>query len=360
MKGLRGADRHFYGRVFALVAAGIVGFLTLRILGPVVQPLCWALVFAVLLAPAQQRLTVRLGNRRTLAAAVLTATVLVVVAGPVTGLSGVMASEMGDLVASARKQSPQGGLKIPELAQVPVAGQPLDELRKDLGVSRSSVRGWLNGFFDTGLEAVGPLTGRLFMGVLGTMTAFAFMLVLLFLTLRDGSRLLQRTDELIPWPKPVKDKLITDLCDVLRAIVFGTTVTAILQGILVGVAFAVVGLPAPVLFGSLAAVLAMLPVGGTAFVWGPGVVALAMQDRWGAASALALWGALLVGTMDNLLQPYLVAHRARIGTLTIFLGVIGGLAAFGVIGLILGPLILVLATELLQLLREPAPASLAE
>jgi predicted PurR-regulated permease PerM len=270
----------------------------------------------------------------------------------VTGLSGVFANEVGSLV-KARTQG-SSSIKAPELADVPVAGESLDELRKDMGVSSHSVRKWLNERFDTGLAALGPLSGKLFVGAIGTLTSFGIMLVVLFFTLRDGPQMVSAVAELIPWPEDLKIALSTELVELLHALVFGTVVTAMLQGILVGAAFAVLDLRAPVVFGALAALLAMLPVGGTALVWGPAAIVLVMQDRWIAASALALWGALLVGTMDNLLQPYLVAHRVRIGTMTIFVGVIGGLAAFGLLGIILGPMILVFAKALLRLVREPA------
>jgi len=187
-----------------------------------------------------------------------------------------------------------------------------------------------------------------------TVVAFGIMLVVLFFALRDGSGLVRRGNRLVPWPDDVKHHLGGSVRDVIRAVVFGTVATATLQGALVGAAFAVLDLPGPVVFGVVAGLLAMLPVGGTAFVWVPGMIALALQDRVGAALALGLWGLLLVGTIDNLLNPYLVAHRSRVGALTVFVGVIGGLAAFGALGLVMGPLILVLAAELLRLLRGPA------
>lgn len=344
-------DRVFYLRVFALVVAAGLAWLTFQVLGPVLEPLCWAFLLAILLYPAQHWLTPRLFGRRSLAAGALTLLVFLVVAGPVSGLAGTFATEVGDLLSRFEASKPRTPLQMPEIREVPVAGESLDQLRRNLGISKGNVRGWLTATFTAALKALGPLSGKLFLGALSTMTAFAFMLVVLFFSLRDGQQLLAHTDELIPWPRAVKQKLAVDLRDLLRAVVFGTAVTAVLQGVLVGLAFAVVGLPAPVVFGALAALLAMLPIGGTAFVWGPGVLVLAVQEHWGAAAGLALWGVCLVGLIDNFLQPLLVAQRSRVGTLTIFIGVIGGLAGFGVIGLILGPLILLLVMELLKLLR---------
>lgn len=356
MNRRRQEDRLFYLRLFALAVAGVLSWLSWQVLGPVLEPLCWAFLLAVLLYPAQHWLTPRLFGRRNLAAGVLTLLVLLVVAGPVSGLAGTFATQVGDLLARTQQGATGTPMTMPELKQVPLAGGPLEQLRKDLGISKTRVREWLMATFAAALKALGPISGRLVLGALSTLTSFAFMLVVLFFSLRDGQQLLARTDELIPWPRPVKQKLAVDLRDLLRAVVFGTAVTAVLQGVLVALAFAVVGLPAPVVFGVVAGLLAMLPIGGTALVWGPGVIALALQERWGAATGLALWGVCLVGLIDNFVQPMLVAHRSRVGTLTIFVGVIGGLAGFGLIGLIVGPLILVLVMELLKLLRHvPKP-----
>jgi predicted PurR-regulated permease PerM len=93
-------------------------------------------------------------------------------------------------------------------------------------------------------------------------------------------------------------------------------------------------------------------VGGTAFVWIPGALALMTQGRWGFAIGLALWGALIVGSADNILRPYFVSGRAEISTLPVFFGVLGGIGAFGPIGMFVGPVVLALALALLRFLRD--------
>jgi predicted PurR-regulated permease PerM len=134
--------------------------------------------------------------------------------------------------------------------------------------------------------------------------------------------------------------------------VLGTLVTATIQGALIAIAFAVVGFPSPIAFGAIAAAAALLPVGGTALVWAPGAVVLAVQGRWPWAIGLAIWGAVVVGTADNFIKPRLVSGRADIGTLPVFLGVLGGLAAFGLIGAILGPVVIALTLVLLSWAEE--------
>jgi len=112
-----------------------------------------------------------------------------------------------------------------------------------------------------------------------------------------------------------------------------------------------VGLPSPVVFGALAAFLAVVPLAGTPLVWVPAVVYLALQDRWGAALFLLIWGTV-VATLDNVLRPILVSGRAEVGTLTVFIGVLGGVLAFGSIGVIAGPLVLALVVALIRFTLE--------
>jgi predicted PurR-regulated permease PerM len=128
--------------------------------------------------------------------------------------------------------------------------------------------------------------------------------------------------------------------------------TALLQGTLVAIAFALVGLPSPIVFGVITALAALLPFAGSGLVWIPAAIVLAAQQRWGAALFIVLWGALLVSLVDNFIRPMLVSGRAEVGTLTVFIGVLGGMSAFGAIGLVLGPVVLALILALLRFILE--------
>lgn len=352
----RNSTRTFYTRCFALAVAGVVAWLAWVVVQPVWQPLAWALVFAALLGPLQQVLAARLGDRPSAAAALLTLGVLAFVALPAAALVAALGSELAALADGGGVAPAEAAGQLSDLRALPVAGEPLDDLRRSFGVSRATVEEWLEEGFKALVAALGPLGGKLVAGVAGAVAGFVVMLVVLFFALRDGGRMLHRAGALVPWPATVKQRLIGRLDAVLRAVVLGTGLTALLQGGLVALAFAVLGLPGPLVFGTLAALLAVVPVGGTALVWGPAALYLAFREDWWQALALALWGTLLVGTIDNLLRPLLVAGRAQVGTVTIFVGVLGGLGAFGLIGVVLGPLVICLLIALLELLRRPASA----
>ena len=163
-----------------------------------------------------------------------------------------------------------------------------------------------------------------------------------------------RFQKLLPMSADRKERLARQIGSVTRAVVVGTLVTALIQGTLVGIAFAVVGFPSPLVFGVIAAAASLLPVGGTALVWGPGAIVLALQGKWGWAIGLAIYGIVVVGMADNLIKPRLISGHAEIEPLPVFFGVLGGLAAFGFIGMFLGPIVIALALAILRFAEEDA------
>ena len=196
-------------------------------------------------------------------------------------------------------------------------------------------------------------------GIFGNVGAHAVRPVLLLSRRRrDGERVLR----LIPMEPKKKDRLRRHLGDVTRAVVFGTLVTALAQGTLIGIAFWITGMRSPVVFGGLAFIASFIPFVGTSLVVVPAVLFLLAQGVAWKWIFMLVWGVVVAGSADNFLRPLLVSGRAEIGTLTAFFGVIGGIGAFGVVGLFLGPVVLALALALIQFAEEtraaeaPAPA----
>ena len=222
------------------------------------------------------------------------------------------------------------------------------------GISAEQIQSWLISGTREVLKRAASMGGGIFLGALGSLLAFAIMLFLLFFFLRDGDLMLARARRLIPLTEERKERLFRQLGGVTRAIVVGTSVTAILQGVLIGIGFTIAGLPSPVVFGVLAALLSMLPVGGAAFVWGPAVIWLFFDGRWGFGIFMLVWG-ILLGGLDNILRPMLISGRARISALAVFIGVLGGIPAFGAIGVIAGPVVLSLVLALIEFAEESRP-----
>ncbi|HYD55558.1 MAG TPA: AI-2E family transporter [Burkholderiales bacterium] len=350
------SDQQFYARSFALVALAILGYLLYRILEPFFAPMAWAFFIAFLLQPVQQRLARRLRGRASLSSALLSLATLVVLVGPLTGLLTAFAAQAADLLRWAQDFAAENRPANPsDLASLPVVGPALAWFQEASGVSLAQIQGWAIEGARAALKFAAGLGKLALLGALGTVIGFILMMFILFFAIRDGRALFETLRSLVPLSPQERTRLFAHLAAVTRATVFGTGVTAVVQGLLVGIGFALVGLPSPVVFGVLAALCALIPLAGTPVVWVPAVVALALQDRWGAAAFLLGWGAM-VATLDNFLRPMLVSGRAEIGTLTVFLGVLGGVGVFGAIGVVLGPLVLALIVALVRFILETGSA----
>ncbi|MDY6944397.1 MAG: AI-2E family transporter [Pseudomonadota bacterium] len=351
----------FYARTFALVTCFVLGWALFKIVQPFLGPLLWAIFIAFLLYPLHVRLAARLRGKAQWSAALLTVLTFIVIIGPLTALSAAFAAQVGDLLQIVQdKVTDQTSGNVLNLANVPWVRQGLDWLNDTLDVDLAQVQGWFTQGSREALQTLASLTGKVFMGAVGTAVGFVLMEFMLFFFIRDGGEMVSTTRELIPMAEAPKARLFDHLAAVTRAMVYGTGLTSLIQGALVGIAFLIVGLPSPIVFGVIAALVALLPFGGTALVWGPAALVLAAQSRWGATIFMLIWGTVLVSLVDNVVRPMLVSGRANVGTLTVFIGVLGGLAAFGAIGLFLGPVILALIIALIRFRLELRQAEKAE
>ncbi len=346
------ADRSFYARTFAIVTAALLAYLLYLVLSPLARPIAWALFIAFLLYPLHRWLTRRLRGRAAVSAALLTALTVLVVVGPLGALGAAFAAQVAELARRAQELAVEHRpANFAALAEVPVVGPALAWVQQTTGLTLAQIQAWAVEAAQAILKALAGLGRAAFLGALGTVIGFALMMFILFFAIRDGERMFLALRGLVPLDEREKTRLFAHLASVTRALVYGTGVTAIAQGALVGLGFAAVGLPSPVVFGVLAALAALIPLAGTPVIWVPAVITLATQDRWSAALVLLAWGGF-VTTIDNFLRPWLVSGRAEIGALTVFLGVLGGISAFGPIGIILGPLVLALVLALVRYTLE--------
>src|ERR1700731_2755208 len=341
----------FYPRVFALVVAAALGYALILIFAPFVGAMAWAAFLAFLLYPRNVRLR-RRGSGRGIAAGVVTFLAPIVILLPLSALSIDFVAQISALMQKVQKAAAELDIKsLSDLQQFPWIARINVWLEAHAGISAEQIQSGLVSATREVLRRAASMGGGFFLGALGSLLGFAIMLFLLFFFLRDGDALLLRARRLIPLDEERKGRLFRQLSDVTRAIVVGTSVTAVLQGALIGIGFTIASLPSPVVFGVLAALLSMLPVGGAAFVWGPAAIWLFVDGRWGFGIFMIGWG-LLLGGLDNVLRPLLIAGRARISALAVFIGVLGGIPAFGAIGIIAGPVVLSLVLALIEFAEE--------
>ena len=346
----------FYTRVGVLLLLGALLYLVVRIVAPLWQPLLWAVLLGALLAPFNARLSARLGDRPKLAASVTTVGVVLLVLLPLIAIGGAVAAQASQLVGRIDTTSLRTANL--DLSSYPILARPLHWLDATAGVSLSQIEAWVVTGAKRMLEAVASSGGSVFLGAVGTIVSFVLMLFVLFFVLRDGPRFGESVVRMLPIEPSLRGKLRRHLIDVTRAVFMGIGLTALVQGILLGIGFTIAGLPSPLVFGVLGALFALVPVVGTSVIWLPATLWLVLQGQPGYALFMAGWGIIVVGSVDNFLRPILISGRVEVPTLAVFIGVMGGLSAFGFVGLFLGPIVLGLLVALFRFTTEAlAPAA---
>jgi len=346
----------YYARVFGLVTAVVLGFLLVRILSPFAAPLMWAFLLAFMLQPANDKLLQRWPTKPGLAAGLLSTAALVVVAGPITFFVFAFLRQATDLLTRFQAQAAER--KLPAL-QLVLELAPVQAILARAGeftsLSKEQIIASATDAAQGALQQVASLGGTVVLGAFNVITQFGLTLFLLFFFLRDGKGMLQRGIRLVPMTRVRKEDLAKTLGGVTRAVVLGTLVTSVVQGTLVGVGFAIAGLPSPLVFGAVGAMASLIPVVGTALVWVPAAITLVAQGQSGWALFLVLWSVILVAGSDNVIRPLIISGRSNASTLLVFVGLLGGLSVFGFAGIFMGPLVLTLVATLLQYADQELP-----
>lgn len=341
----------FYLRSFQLVASAVLAWLLYEILLPLRTELGWAAVLAFILYPLSEALTRRLKGRRALAAGVITGLTPFLVLAPLAVLGAVFAGQVAHVIASLRGRTLLSGPEILErLSSLPLLGGAVDWARENASVSVGEVQGWMDSSLQALLERAAAAGGGLALGVFGTLLGFFMMLFMLYFFLQDGRAILAGIEQLIPTTSERRRRALEYLGAVTRAVVFGSVATAVIQGVIVGIGFAIARLPSPVVFGVIGVIASFLP-SGAGIVLIPAVGYLAFDGRWGAAIFLGCW-TVGMWLLENVLRPLLTARHMEVSTLAIFVGAIGGASAFGILGLIIGPVVLSFAVALARYLQR--------
>lgn len=358
----------FYARVFGLTAAAVIGYLLVRIVEPFLAPALWAALLAFTLFPLNRRIRARMRGRKGWAAALVTLLVLLGLVLPAVGVGFAFFDQAVDLGRRLQDTAAQYQIDgVEDLLRLPVIGRAVLWAQERFGLDPAKAQSWLLNALRNIVDWILAHGRSAVVGAFGFVAGLILMLFLLFFFFRDGDETMERALVLVPLDPGRKERLIQHISGVTRAVVNGTIVTAIVQGTLVGIGFWIAGLPSPVVFGALTAIASFVPLVGTGLVVVPAVLYLVMLGSWGKAIFLLVWGIVVVGAADNVLRPLLISGRSEIGALAAFVGAVGGLAAFGLVGLFGGPVIVALGLALIRFAEEgravegcPAPPGPAD
>ena len=336
----------FYGVVL------LVGYLAFTVIQPFLASLAWAAIFALTMYPLQRWLLHRIGSTR--AALVTTMVAAVLIVGPLATLLSVLASDIPRAVAFIRT--------LPETATPEGVQLAWDFLRDRSPVALpEDPTQLLNQATQTAVTFLAPRLGGVAANIATTLGSLFVMLFTLFFLLRDGPRIGDVIRRLLPFPEEERDRLIADTRDmVIASVGAGLTVSSV-QGIIGGIAFWALGVGVPVAWGLAIFVSSLLPVVGAVLVWAPPAIWWLLSGEWVRGLILIGVGTGLISGVDNVLRPILLSGRTSVSGLIVFIGLLGGVGAFGFVGLVLGPIVLVTASTLLNAMAgHPKPPPAAE
>lgn len=340
---------------FALVTFAFSLFalwLVYTIVGPFLRPLGWAAVLGLLTFPLYRQLRKWLGERETLAAALMTPAVVLTLILPVVGLMALLTQEVIAFSQLLRQASAAGPLldlshfqDWPWIKPLLSIIQPLiDRLNLDIPAMVAPAAEKLT---SVALDYSRAMVANFFTFVIKLL----LMVVALFFIYRDGEGFVRGFWSVVPLDDSSRQVLASTVKRVLTAVIYGIFLTCLVQGFLGGLGFWFTGLPSPILFGAAMVLLAPVPIVGTALIWGPGAVYLFSQGETVLAGVLIAWGVLVVGSIDNILRPLFISGRGKVPILLVAIGVLGGLVSFGLIGVITGPLVLALFLALFDIYK---------
>jgi predicted PurR-regulated permease PerM len=349
------------GRLFILGALGVALFFAWKIFRPFFSAIAIAAILDIVFYPLFTWLKRRFGGRRALAAAVTVLVVVLCVILPLVGMGILFTKQALDLYEGLSIKAQDGSLDA------------ILQFR-----DWAAVEGWLAAhapWLDTqGLNLKGIFLNLLqkvsgygvafgtavASNVLSTVGTFAVVLFSLFFVLLDGAAFAEWAWGLAPLTDKHRNILSRTFVEIIRSAVFGSGLVGIVQGLLGGLAFMVVGFPG-VLWGFVMAFMSLVPVIGTAIVWVPAGLVLLLQGQTGAGIFILVWGAVVISNSDNAIRIFVVKGPVRMHPLLLFFAIMGGLNLAGLLGVVFGPLVLAMVQALLEIFRaefmgRPAPA----
>ncbi|MCB8839895.1 AI-2E family transporter [Aurantimonas sp. VKM B-3413] len=324
-----------------LIGAVLIGlYLCWLMAAPFLPAIVWSFVLAVLARPLNIRLR-RLTGQRAISSGLTVALVAALVVFPGLMLAGTLLSEAvrnATYLEALLAANPWSAI----LDSHPLVATAVDwiDQRFDMQSILQSAAAWF------GRWSAGLLQGSI-MGSINLLLTFYF----LFYLLRDEERAVAALEDALPLSREEFALLCERVVATIRASIFGTAFVAMLQGVLGGLSFWWLGLPAPIFWGVVMGILGIVPFLGAFVIWAPAAAYLALAGDLQSAGLLAVWGTFIVGLVDNLVYPILVGRQLMIHSAVSFVAVVGGIVVFGTIGFVLGPIVVAVSLVLVRMWR---------
>ncbi len=337
--------------IFILFLTFLSIYLLYQILSPFLSSIIWAILLAMIFYPLFQKLQRFLKKKEFLSALIMTLLVFLIIVLPFTLLMVSLASEVVDGYHRTEEMIKTGQLQayLEKMKEVPILNWILARLGQHIDPSQMDPMPLLLKNLQKISTFIFNQTATLLKGFSTFIAGFFFTLLSLYYLFKDGSRFFNGVKEIIPLSSKERDLLIQRFKDMIYATIYGGILIAIVQGILGGLSFWVLGLPSPIMWGTAMALLSFIPIGGTALIWAPAGILLLIGGAVLKGLLLLGLGVFVISMVDNFLRPFFISARTNIHPLLLFFAVLGGIQAFGLIGVVAGPLVATLFLTLLEI-----------
>lgn len=352
------ATNRFYYLALLFIAA-VLGYLTYQIISPFLSAVGWAIVLTIVFYPIFDFFLKYL-RWKPLATVVTVLLILLLILGPFSYLGYLLAQEVGALLGSleAGKLDP-----VKTLLQHPM----ISGFVKKLLVALHMTQAELEKAVIDGMTGVGRDSITMIRSGAGNVVSFALNFVLMILSifflLAGGPELLEKLGSYLPFSRKEREKLMVQTKDIVVSTIYGGVVVAVVQGLIGGIAYSILGMSSPVVWGLSIFVTSFIPMVGTFIVWGPTAGYLMLTGSVVKGATLFVIGAVAISSADNILRPLIVKGKMKMPILAIFFSILGGIKFFGFIGFILGPLVVAIFLSVLDIMRhieEPKHKDVAE
>ena len=344
-------ERRFL-RIFLIVPSLLVLYFVFRIFQPFLMPIFMAVILAGLCFPAFQWVNRRLRGRTNLAALVTCLGITNLIIIPFVALAVMMAAQAAQAYQELVAALSDGRIQeMMTLRDQPYIGWVFETIDQYIDLDRIDLMGSLASVLQS--VSLGALrhSTAVVSGIAHLLTSFLIVIVTIFFLFRDGPALLEQVSDWTPLSDRYEGQIIKKFQEVSSATVVGSLLTAIAQGAAGGLTFFLVGIPNVLFWGTLTALFSLVPLVGTALVWLPWALYLFATGSTTRAIVLVVLSIVFVGGIDNVLRPALIEGKTRMHTLLVFFSIMGGISYFGIVGMVVGPIIMALGLTFLELYK---------
>jgi predicted PurR-regulated permease PerM len=332
----------------SLVLLSLCGYLSYNVIRPFFTSIAWAVVLGIVFYPVYAFIS-RFVRWKVAASAMTVVIIVFVIAGPFVYLTILLRTEMSGALEYFDENNVEN---VKDILANPVVAGAVEGVKHALNIEHIDLGAIVMDNLTKTLREYAKYLSQGVMNVLGMIVDFIVAVFTVFFLLKDAPGIMEKIRGYLPFPEHQKDRLTSEIKDMVISTIYGSVIVAITQGLMGGAAFFLLGMKSPVLLGTAMTISSFIPVLGAATVWGGVDIYYFINGDYARGIILLIFGVLGISMIDTVLKPIIISGRTKMPILIVLFSVIGGIRLFGLIGLIMGPLVIVMFFSLFEIFRS--------